>query len=203
MSQRRFPYTPSAGPLAGHSFRSERQYRNALAGFRGYPSWYAQQRAPRLITSVRELFGLHPSERVARGQALEVLGLMRRERLSLEEAAAQADTTPNAVLRHVGSALRRDASGRYVPTATDRLYRRMRVLTTEGEIEIDTRGSGVASLIGKHQNAVKRYLATGQTTALSTFVGMKVRGHELETRPDFIDERERRGELSFEESYVH
>lgn len=39
------PYTPRSGPLAGHTFTSERQYRNALARLNGFSSWDAQRRA--------------------------------------------------------------------------------------------------------------------------------------------------------------
>jgi len=37
------PYTPGRGPLAGQTFTSERQYRNALAAVHGRPSLYRQQ----------------------------------------------------------------------------------------------------------------------------------------------------------------
>jgi hypothetical protein len=150
---------------------------------------------------MRELMGLHPSEQLARRHAFQALSDMRTEGLSLEQAAARHDTTPNAVLRHVGAALRRDEGGRYAPTTTDRLYRPLRVLTTEGELDLDTRSFRTASLVGAHWNAVTRFVETGDTTRLAPFVGKKVQGHELETRQEVIEERAHRGELSFEDLY--
>lgn len=195
------PYTPRLGSFAGQTFHTERGYRNALAARRGFQSWEAQRRSTRIVDRVGQLRWLHPSERLARRHAFEALSSMRTRGLSLEQASREAHTTPSAVIRHAGPAVRHLDSGRYRPTAGDRLYRPLRVLTTDGEVDIDTRGSRVASLVAAHQNAVKHFLATGNTTVLEPFVGKKVQGHELETRPEVIEERGHRGELEFEDLY--
>lgn len=195
------PYTPKSGLVAGQTFTSERQYRNALARVRGFSSWSTRQRAPRPFAGVGELSHLRPAEALARRQALEALSLMRRKGLSLERAAAQANTTPNAVLRHAGPALVRSSNGRYWPTPNDTLLRALLVLTTEGLIEIALLDSREATVVGRHWSAIGRLLETGDATALRPFEGRRVGGFVLETDPDVIEELGRRGELSFEDIY--
>lgn len=195
------PYTPATGLVAGATFTSERQYRNALARARGYASWAARQRAPRTMGSAAQVRRLRPSERLARRQALEALGLMRREGISLSRAAARAETTPAAVLRHAGPALVRSPGGRYRATASDRLYRPLTALTTEGQVGIDVTDSATASRIGSHWAAIDHYLASGHEDRLQPFRGRRIGRYVLETDPDVIDELARRGELSFEDLY--
>ncbi len=195
------PYTPRSGLVAGQTFASERQYRNAVARARGYASWAARQRAPRLASTGAQIAALRPSERLARRQALEALSLMRREGLSLERAAARANTTPNAVRRHAGPALVLARTGRYRPTPDDQLYRVLSVLTTEGLVELALPTSREASLVGRHWAAIGRFLETGDASRLREFEDQSVGGFVLETDPDVIEELARRGELSFEDIY--
>lgn len=195
------PYTPASGLVAGQTFHSERQYRNALARVRGYPSWAVRQRAPRVARSAGAVEALRPSERLARRQALEALGYMRREGLSLSRAAARADTTPAAVVRHAGPALTRSSGGRYHATTTDRLYRPLRALTVAGLVEVDAADSGRASVVGAHWAAVGRYLETGDASGLRRFRVRSVGGHRFESDPDVIDRLARAGEFRFEDIY--
>lgn len=194
------PYTPRAGALAGQTFHSERQYRNALAREKGYRSWYEQQRAPKTVRR-GQLAALRPSERQARERALDALAHMRQRRLSLSAAARKAGTTPNTVMKWVGGELAEKSGGRRVVTASDRLARQMRLISTEGVIDVEVRSSRQASLIGRHMNAVKTLLVTGDDEPLRAFEGEKVAGHQLETDPEVIEELARVHELSFEDIY--
>ncbi|MGH2971097.1 MAG: hypothetical protein ACRDLE_02960 [Gaiellaceae bacterium] len=195
------PYTPKRGGLAGQTFRSERQYRNALARRKGYSSWHAQQRAAHAIRSASDFARLDPYERLARRQAFEALTDMRAG-ASLARAARRARTTPNAVLRHVGAALDQAPNGRWHARVGDRLYRRMQVLGEDGLRTVEIRGSRAASRLSAHANAVREYIYTGDPSKLERFRGMRVGGVELETDLDRIDEWARRGELSFEDIYA-
>jgi hypothetical protein len=194
-------YTPKRGAFAGREFRSYRAYRNALAGRKGFSSWYAQQRAPRRVRRTGELAVLHPVEREARRAALDALTYMRGEGLSLSQAARRAGTTRAAVLRHAGSALEREG-GRYHVLAGDRLLRPMAVLG-EGGVEhaVEVRGSRAASLVGEHWSAVGHYLRTGDESRLHRLAGKSVAGVALETDADAVDEWARRGELEIEDVY--
>ncbi len=196
------PYTPKGGALAGQTFTSERQYRNALARQKGFRSWREQQRAPRDIRSARQWAALRPAAKAARDRALGALSLMRREGLSLTRAAAQTGTTSDTVQRYVGSILTRRSDGRIAPTRGDRLYRRMRLLTPEGVVDVGIRGSRTASRVGDYWNAVHQYLATGDDAPLRPFAGKRVAGRAFETDLDALDRWARRGELDFEDIYA-
>lgn len=195
---RAHPYTPQSGALAGQTFHSERQYRNALARLKGYSSWHAEQRAAKKVTT-KSYGKLRASEKQARGRALEALSKMRKGS-SLSKAAAEAHTTPNTVAKYAGAQLRREG-GRMVASKGDRLFRVMRVITTEGVQEVALGGSRQASLVAAHANAVKHFLATGDDEPLHRFADVKVGGMELETDPAKLEESGRRGELEYEDIY--
>jgi hypothetical protein len=79
---------------------------------------------------------------------------------------------------------------------------RMRVLTANGVRSIDVLGdSDTSSLIGRHWNAVKHFLNTGETEVLEPFRGWRVGPHRLAIAPDFIEQWALAGELDFEDIY--
>jgi hypothetical protein len=162
--------------FAGQQFQTEREYRDALARAKGYPSWAAQQRAPGLaVRGRRDLRRLRPSERIAHERAGSVLTLMRRDGLSLEEASRELHTTPAAVKRHAGDALFRSRSGRYVVAASDTHYRRLLLVTADGLTVVETRHSRQATEIAAYDGAIRHFLATGDTTRLRPFEGRTLR----------------------------
>jgi hypothetical protein len=72
---------------------------------------------------------------------------------------------------------------------TDQLVRRMTVTTREGRKRLDLVGPHTASLVGHHDNAVKRFLHPNDPTVLKPFTGQFVKDaagqiHQLETRPN-------------------
>jgi hypothetical protein len=121
---------------------------------------------------------------------------MRRGK-SLARAATEAETTPNTVVRYVGAQLHRE-HGRVVATKSDRVFRRMWAMTTEGLQSVNANSSRQASLIGQHRNAVKNFLRSGDETPLRKFAGVKVGGKQLETRPEVLEELGRTGAPEFE-----
>jgi hypothetical protein len=155
----------------------------------------------RTIRSLAQLEALSQPQREAHAKALHALGLMRRERLSLQQAALRADTTPAIVRRYAGSALERSPGGRYVARPADRLLVVMPALTTSGPQRLPVRGSRQRSVLSRHAHAIDRYLATGETDQLASFKGKKVAGAELETDRDAIDFWFAREPFTFEEIY--
>lgn len=142
----------------------------------------------------------------ARGRMFEAIRLMRREGLPLTRAAKKAGTTPSTVRKYAGSALQRDARGRYVVTPSDRLTREMRFYARDGMIEIKFRSSRAATLIAEHAAAVDRFLRTGRTDALEPFVGKSVRAtdgavHPFVTDPAVLERLANAGLISFERLY--
>jgi len=109
-----------------------------------------------------------------RVRALDVLNMMRTKRYSLTKAAKESRITKMKVLRYVSSAVQRAANGRYWAQPSDRLLRKVRVLTADGPILVDVRGSRKASLLARHLSAVGRYL-NGDADALAGFDGKSVK----------------------------
>lgn len=200
------PYSPKRGRFVGLTFTSERQYRNALARAKGYDSWSAQQRSRRTAGSVEAISQLRPSERQARDRALEALQLMRRDGLSLTRAAKQVGTTPNAVRRHAGRALKQTSSGGYRAKAYDRMVREMVFLTPNGIEVLPIRDSRSASKLAHYMAAVDHYLRTGDDSRLRRFRGKGIwvekRFRPFITDLDLLDRLANAGEVSFEELYA-
>jgi hypothetical protein len=120
---------------------------------------------------------------------------------SLTRAAKEAGTTPASVKRWAPELLVKER-GRYKRVPTDRRYQLMSVLSTEGVVDVDTRGSRVRSLIGRHWNAIRLYGAIGDVAVLAPFKGKRVGGVELESDPDRVEEYLRQGELDVDDIYV-
>jgi hypothetical protein len=196
------PWTPSRGRFAGRTFRTEREYRDALAREKGYRNWHEQQRAAVKVTRASHA-RLRPPAKQGRAAALDVLAKVRHG-TPYGRAIEEAGTTPNTVVRYVGDQLHREG-GRVVATKSDRLFRRLQVTTTEGVQWVDVRGSRQASLAGRHANAVKAFLSAPDDASLQDalrnlrrFEGVTLGGKQLETRPEVLEELGRQGELEFE-----
>ena len=150
----------------------------------------------------RRVTNLGPREQLARSRALEVLSRMRNRRVSLAQAAREAQTSPRTVAKYVASALRKMDNGQYRAKPSDRLSRSLRFLTPDGLITLDVRGSRLASRIASYWTAVDRYLKTGETDALSPFRGKSIAiaktHHPFITDPRTLDRLGYAGEVQFE-----
>ena len=132
--------------------------------------------------------------------------MMRADRLSLAEAARQANTTPRTVQRHVGEALKRGDDGRYAATKFDRIPRTLRFVTPRGLMDLTVRSSRTASQIGRYMAAVHKYLTTGDRRALWPFRGKSIRSgkiaHPFITDGTTLERLAFAGEVSFEDLYA-
>jgi hypothetical protein len=142
-----------------------------------------------------------------RERAHRALSLGRRKGLPLNKTAQWAGTTPDAVLRHTGSAWEKTSSGRWRARAADDLVRVM-PLISGGVVypEVAITGSHDASIVGRYWNAVDGFLrnALAADIMLAEFTGVTVDGvlpdgtevtFELETDPEVLEAMERDGEL--------
>lgn len=139
-----------------------------------------------------------------RVRAAHAKALMRRPGLSLSEAARLADTTPQNVRRHFGRWIKRDPrTGRLVALPDDEVFR-MRIISTEGVVEADVRGSENRSTVYWHGRAVDRALdpVVGDIEGLREFEGVEVSGYTLETDPDALLELALTGEIDWLEIYA-
>jgi hypothetical protein len=77
----------------------------------------------------------------------------------------------------------------------------MRVLTTDGLQFLSNLSDRDASQVGRHWNALRRYLDTGQDFDMPEFDAVDVAGYRLETRTDVIEWHAIRGDVRFEDIY--
>lgn len=198
-------YVPASGELAGQRFKSRQAYRNALARLRGYANDYELRKARERANRREVLADLTEDQRFARERALEALGLMRSDGLSLRVAASRAQTTPRTVRKYAGPALRK-VDGQYVAARSDNLLRRLAIPTSEGQVGVLVRSSRDASLLADYRNAVREYLYTGDTSALQRFRGKTITDANGKRWPLPTDERTlkrlaRAGVVRFESIY--
>jgi hypothetical protein len=146
-------------------------------------------------------------EAKVRQRALAALARMRREKMSLAEAARLEHIKPSTVLRHIGSAVRQDRpGGRYRATAGDKFRRDLQVPTVLGPVSVPVHGSKSASEISQYSNAVAVYLRTGKLSQLERFKGktIRVRGNEIEliTDPGTLSVLAQAGALQLDQLYA-
>ena len=142
----------------------------------------------------------------AEERAFEVLSLVRYDKLPLTHAARLAHTTPRTARKYLGRELQKTSSGRYVATPSDRLTRRMWLLTKSGNEEVSVRGSRKRREVALHRAAVNLYLRTGGDSRLAEFQGKGIRSGKLFfpfiTDTAVLDRLAHAGEISFERVYA-
>jgi hypothetical protein len=131
---------------------------------------------------------------------------MRNQRLSSSAAARKYGLDRRTLMRWGGRALRKSKNGRYAAQPSDKLLRVLPVLEYGGKQEIAIRDSRRASILGRYWNAVDRYLATGDASALQKFEGQVIididgNKHGLLTDLAELDRLGSAGVLSFESLY--
>lgn len=82
-----------------------------------------------------------------------------------------------------------------------RSRRALRVLTTTGLQFLPGLTDRQARAVGRHWNALRRYLDFGDDTALAEFEQAEVGGYQLETDLDAIEGHAIRGDVRFESIY--
>ncbi len=181
--------------------RAEYRARNLRAKRLGFRS-YGEQRhlGGRLAGRVRnrdELDRLPAAAQDRRDEATEVLSYARRHGLGLSDAVRQlgmpgADRT---VQFFFPDAVQRTRAG-LVPTERDEAFRPMAALTPRGWVEVETRDSATASILGAHAATV-RGVVEGRlpASALRPFEGLEVEGHRLLTDPRRLRALAREGRL--------
>jgi hypothetical protein len=158
-------------------------------------------RRPALISGRKAWNALTSSGRIAYDRALDALAHMRSDGFSLTRASKEVGTTPATVKKYAGAALQRTPVGRLVAKPSDRFYRRMTVVTPNGPTLVEIRGSRTASMVGKHANAVRKFVETGDSSDLKAFRDKRVGGQPLATDPEKLRQLARRGEVDFEDIY--
>ena len=178
-----------------------------LSGAQLTPAQRGHVTTPRPATPQQALRSAGSTKISTRSKANEALGSMRRRGWSLNRAAREAHTTPDAILRQAGPALEQTPGGRWVAKPTDDLVRVMTVVSG-GEVyrQVAITDSEAASNISKYLRALDDVLKEkpGAEERLAEFAGVVVEGElpdgtpvefELETDIDVISDLARTGQL--------
>lgn len=137
----------------------------------------------------------------AHERALDALAIARREEVSLTEAARRVRSDRRTVLRHAGSAFRKEGR-RYKPRAFDRMPREVALLQADGPRYVTVRDSRTATALADQANAVQQYVARGDDSGLKALGRRTVRvngtAYRLYLAPAEIDRLAMGGELHYE-----
>jgi hypothetical protein len=138
-------------------------------------------------------------------RVLDALALARRDKLSATKAARSSGTTLKTMRKYAPAVLE-ERSGRVYVKPSDRLPRRIRMLTPKGEVAVRTTSSRTATLIADYNNALRDYVLTRDTSELRRFEGKSVRsgGEEFvfATDPRTLGRYIRAGAVHFVDIYV-
>lgn len=126
-----------------------------------------RRRATKSVRAPAQLTGWTTRQLLERDDALHALALVRREGVAPTIAARRVGLSFDTMFEHVGSALKKTASGRWVAKPFDRLLREMRVQTTEGLKTLTIHDSRTASRIGEARRVVDEFLLTGDRSLLA------------------------------------
>lgn len=159
--------------------------------------------------TAEQLFALPPAARETWEEVTRVVSRMRDQGMTLRDAIGGASVTSQTVRQLAGSALHQQASGQYVAKASDRLLRVLVIPAPDGRelIEIATRDSRQATIVSHYFAALRRFLYTGDASAIETFRGVAVAtadGTKVSLLTDLaaLTELASAGVLSFESIYA-
>jgi hypothetical protein len=158
-------------------------------------------RKRRRISTRADLEALSVEDQEDRVLAADVVAAMRKESWSLTEATRDTNASPELVQRWASDALMQTEDGEFFALDTDDLAFLMRLVSTEGVVEVLVRGSHTRSLIGSHHSAVGRSLFDGNRARLAEFAQYRIGAYRFESDLDRLVELWRRGQLDYLEIY--
>lgn len=117
----------------------------------------------------------------AKQRAFQAISLMRRENLSLRDAARDQGTTPSTIRKYLPATLRKSRTGRWVVTKSDRYARVLTLPGPHGPVTVRARGSKEAQFASAYLASLSRWSRTGKPYELAPFHGKKIGDFELVT----------------------
>lgn len=165
----------------------------------------SQSRTKPIRITRRFLAALSRAKEDAYYRVLDAIGISRREDISPSKAAKRSGTTLKTMRKYAGGALE-ERSGRFYVKRSDRLLRRMRMLTPKGEVIVSTTSSRTATIIAEYNNALREYVLTGDTAEIKRLGKKTIRsgGQEYTFATDTrtIDRYVRAGGVHFVDIYA-
>ena len=156
---------------------------------------------------IKDLDKLSPKQISKYEDSLEVLRLMRKQKMTLTKASRIVNISPKTVKRHLGSVIQK-RSNRIIAKQNDNLPRKMRLYENGKEVWIQVKGNKKAATIARYHGAIGRLLNQGQTDAMKNFENetlkdMKGKTHNFEIKSKKIQAiAERREETPFPPIYA-
>jgi hypothetical protein len=132
----------------------------------------------------------------ARARALRALADVKHG-ASASRAARDNRVSLRTLKQYAGAALVQDRpGGRFRATKSDRLVRHLQIPGLHGPVEINVRGSRLASEVARYKAAVNRFLG-GDHKALVEWHGKKIAGVELITTGHILVDQADKGLLPY------
>jgi len=159
------------------------------------------------LRSAEQYFALPEDRQHQWNRTTHVLQRMRSQGISLSQAARETGISRRKVIDLGGSALKKQANGRYAARSFDRLLRVLIIPSRGGLTEIAVRDSRTASKLGEYSAAVQRFVQTGDQSKLCQFKKLKLKDAsgnaiKLLTAPKELMRLGNAGVLSFESIYA-
>ncbi|HKM78466.1 MAG TPA: hypothetical protein VJZ03_05275 [Candidatus Bathyarchaeia archaeon] len=152
-------------------------------------NWSRTKHNPKFSVWKRRYEKLTPQLRLLRKRSLEVVSLVRREKLSPRKAAKQVGLPLETVVANTNAFHKK--RGRLTVKKFDRISRVMIIYEKGRKVPVEVASSQTASTISEYHNAVKQFLDTGKSSFLkefrkTRFKDIKGHRHTLETNPRTI-----------------
>ena len=134
---------------------------------------------------VNDLDNLSPKQISKYEDSLEVLQLMRKQKITFTKASKTVSISPKTVKRYLGSVIQK-RSNRIIAKQNDNLSRKIRMYQNGKEIWIQVRGNKRAAQIARYHGAVGRMLNQSQANAMKNFENKSIKDtkgnrHKFET----------------------
>ena len=134
---------------------------------------------------IRDLDKLTPKQISKYEDSLEVLQIMRKQKMTLTKASKTVGISPKTVKRHLGLVIQK-RSNRIIAKQNDNLPRKIRMYQNGKEIWIQVRGNKRAAEIARYHGAVGRMLNQGQADSMKKFENKSIKDtkgnmHKFET----------------------
>jgi hypothetical protein len=113
--------------------------------------------------------------RKAYERTIQVISKMKKDNMTLTQAAQDVGVSRDTVIRWAGVALKKNPTGRYTVKQHDKLLRMMKVPTEAGYQVVGIRGSRQATVVGQYWAALEKFWATGNASVLDKFRGLEIK----------------------------
>lgn len=117
----------------------------------------------------------------AKRRAFDAVARMKREDLSMRDAAREAGTTTTTILKYLPRAVRKAKNGRWTATKSDRYLRMLSLPGPHGPVTVRARGSKEAQFASAYLASLSRWSRTEKPYELAPFHGKKIDDFELVT----------------------